>query len=112
MSLPVFPPAPPDMQTTTTQLNWGILGTGMIAKALARAINQSTTGKLAAVGSRAQATADKFGDEFKVDRRYDSYEAVLADKDVDAVYISLPNHMHAEWTVKCAEAGKHILCEK
>ena len=94
------------------KLNWGILGTGMIARALAKAINESQTGTLLAVGSRSQATADKFGDEFKVARRYASYEALLADRDVQAVYISLPNHMHAEWAVKCAEAGKHILCEK
>jgi predicted dehydrogenase len=94
------------------KLHWGILGTGMIARRLAAAIPASATGSLVAVGSRSQATADKFGDEFKVPHRHGSYEALLADRDVEAVYISLPNHLHAEWTVRCAEAGKHILCEK
>lgn len=95
-----------------TKLGWGILGTGMIARTLAKAINESQTGQLVAVASRSQATADKFGEEFKVARRYAGYEALLADREVQAVYISLPNHLHAEWTIQCAEAGKHILCEK
>jgi len=94
------------------KLKWGILGTGMIARKLATAIQESKTGALVAIGSRTQAAADKFGNEFKVAHRHASYEALLANRAVDAVYISLPNHMHAEWTVRCAEAGKHILCEK
>jgi predicted dehydrogenase len=94
------------------QLTWGILGTGGIAKILARAINASTKGTLLAVGSRTQESADRFGDEFNVPRRYASYEELLADADVQAVYISLPNHLHAEWAIRCAEAGKQILCEK
>ena len=96
----------------TGKLRWGILGTGGIAKALAKALAVSTTGELVAVGSRTQAGADKFGDEFKVARRHASYEGVLSDPGVDAVYISLPNHLHAEWAIKTAEAGKHVLCEK
>src|SRR5205085_5472545 len=75
-------------------------------------IAASATGTLIAVGSRAQESADRFADTYGVERRYASYEALLADPDVQAVYISLPNHMHAEWTIKCAQAGKHILCEK
>jgi predicted dehydrogenase len=84
----------------------------MIAKTLADAIKESETAELLAVGSRAQATADAFGETYGAPRRYDSYEGLLADPDVEAVYISLPNHLHREWTVKCAAAGKHILCEK
>jgi predicted dehydrogenase/aryl-alcohol dehydrogenase-like predicted oxidoreductase len=94
------------------KLAWGIIGTGAIAKTFARGLAPSTTGELLAVGSRAQESADKFGDEFDVPRRYGSYEALLADPDVQAVYISTPHPMHAEWAVKAAEAGKHILCEK
>ena len=94
------------------KIGWGILGTGNIAKKLATAIRASKTGTLVAVGSRTQAAADAFGKEFKVPNRYDSYDAVLADPRVQAVYISLPNHLHAVWTIRCAEAGKAILCEK
>ena len=94
------------------KLRWGIIGTGGIARKLAEAIPQSHTGELVAVGSRQQQTADAFGDQFAIARRYPSYDALLADPDVDVVYNSLPNHLHAEWTIKCAQAGKHVLCEK
>jgi len=93
-------------------LTWGILGTGGIARTFAAGIAASESGTLIAVGSRAQETVDRFADTYDVERRYASYEALLADPDVQAVYISLPNHLHAEWTIKCAQAGKHILCEK
>ena len=94
------------------KLAWGIIGAGAIARTFARGLAASTTGELLAVGSRSQESADKFGDEFSVARRYGSYEALLADPDVRAVYISTPHPMHAEWAIKAAEAGKHILCEK
>lgn len=94
------------------KLKWGIIGSGNIAKVLARALAESSTGELIAVGSRTQESADTFGDEFNVPRRYSSYDALLADPDVQAVYISTPHPMHAEWAVKAADAGKHILCEK
>lgn len=96
----------------TSKLAWGIISTGRISGAFARALAPSTTGELVAVASRTQEAADRFGDEFSVPRRYSSYEALLADPDVQAVYISTPHPMHAEWAVKAAEAGKHILCEK
>ena len=79
---------------------------------LCQGVRASQTGSLLAVASRAAESAAAFGDEFAVVRRYDSYAALLADPEVDAVYISLPNHLHARWIVRCAEAGKHILCEK
>jgi predicted dehydrogenase/aryl-alcohol dehydrogenase-like predicted oxidoreductase len=94
------------------KLKWGIMSTGNIAKTLAKAVNASTTGELVAVGSRSQASADKFGDEFNIPNRHATYQALVDDPKVDAIYIGLPNHMHAEWTIKCARAGKHILCEK
>jgi predicted dehydrogenase len=93
-------------------LNWGILGTGSIAGTLAEAINTSQTGKLVAVGSRSQASADTFGQKNNAAKAYDSYAKVLEDPDVQAVYIALPNNMHTPWAIKCAEAGKHILSEK
>ena len=94
------------------RLNWGILGAGGIARAFAQGVAASKTGKLVAVGSRTKENADKFGNEFQVPRRHVGYEALLADQDVQAVYIATPHPMHAEWAIKAAEAGKHILCEK
>lgn len=91
-------------------LNWGILGTGMIARKFAQSLPESQTGTLAVTGSRGQESADKFAQEFG--GRGGSYQSVLDDQDVDAVYIALPHHMHEEWTIKCAKAGKAILCEK
>lgn len=91
---------------------WGILGTGMIAKVLARAIAECPTATLVAVGSREQAKAEAFAAEFGAAKAYGSYEALLADPEVRFVYISLPNSLHHEWTLKAAQAGKHILCEK
>ncbi|MCX7934044.1 MAG: aldo/keto reductase [Planctomycetota bacterium] len=94
------------------KLRWGIIGTGLIAKEFADGVRDSTTGVLLAVGSRQQETAEKFGDAYGIARRYGSYEALLADPEVEAVYISTPHPMHAEWAIKAAEAGKHILVEK
>ncbi len=94
------------------KLAWGIIGTGRIAGIFADGVAHSKTGSLVAVGSRNQETADKFGDQYKIPCRYGSYEALLADKDVQAVYISTPHPMHAEWAIKAAEARKHVLCEK
>ncbi|MCL6519640.1 MAG: aldo/keto reductase [Armatimonadetes bacterium] len=94
------------------KLAWGILSTGRISGVFAKAVAESSTGEVLAVGSRTQEAADRFGDEYNVPRRYGSYEALLADPDVQAVYISTPHPMHAEWAVKAAEAKKHILCEK
>jgi predicted dehydrogenase len=97
---------------TPRTLAWGILGTGNIARKLAEGIRESSSGHLAAVGSRAIETARAFAREQKVPRAFGSYEEVLACDEVEAVYISLPNHLHAEWTIRCAAAGKHVLCEK
>ncbi|MDX2284071.1 MAG: Gfo/Idh/MocA family oxidoreductase [Bacteroidia bacterium] len=84
----------------------------MIARVLAEAIRESETATLLAVGSRKDETAEEFGEKYGAERRYGHYDALLQDPDIDAVYISLPNHLHREWTVKAAAAGKHILCEK
>ncbi|MEJ7654245.1 MAG: Gfo/Idh/MocA family oxidoreductase [Chloroflexia bacterium] len=93
-------------------LNWGILGAGSIARTFAKGVAKSSTGTLTAVGSRSQEGADKFGEEFNVARRHASYDDLLADPDVQAVYIAVPHPMHAVWAPKAADAVKHILCEK
>ena len=93
------------------KLNWGILATGGIARQFAGGVKVSKTGTLTAVGSRTIESATKFTDQYG-GKPYGSYEEVLADPEVDAVYIALPHHMHYDWTIKCAEAGKAILCEK
>jgi predicted dehydrogenase len=100
------------MANNMHSLSWGILSTGRIAGIFAKNLSQSKTGKLAAVGSRTQTSADRFGAEFGVPRCHGSYEALLADPTVQAVYIATPHPMHAEWCIKAAQAGKHILCEK
>jgi len=96
----------------TKKLAWGILGTGMIAGAFAEGLTTSETGTLVAVGSRSQHTADTFGEQWNVPHRHGSYEALLANAEVEAVYIATPHPWHVEWAIKAAEAGKHILCEK
>lgn len=91
---------------------WGIMGTGNIARKFAAGVNASRTGRLVAVGSRTLEAAERFGDDLGVPHRYGSYDELLADPEVEVVYISLPNHLHSYWTVRCAEAKKAILCEK
>lgn len=98
----------------TEPLRWGILATGNIARAFAQGLQHSSTGKLVAVGSRSRESAERFGAEFglSVDACHASYEALLGDDQVQAIYISNPHPGHAPWAIKCAEVGKHILCEK
>ena len=96
----------------TDQLRWGILSAGRIAGVFANALKSSRTGVLHAVGAREQAKADAFGEQYGAPKRYGSYEALLADPDVQAVYIANLHPFHAEWAIKAADAGKHILCEK
>jgi len=94
------------------KLSWGILAAGRIARAFATGVAHSKTGRMLAIGSRSQEKAEAFGQELQVPRRYGRYEDLLADKDVQAVYVATPHPMHAEWAIKAAEAGKHVLCEK
>ena len=92
------------------RLNWGILGTGRIARQFAAGLAHSHTGRLAAVASRALAATEIA--EFAGARWLIGYQALLDDAGIDAVYIATPHPAHAEWAIKAAEAGKHILCEK
>ena len=96
----------------TKTLRWGLLSTARINKALIPPLNLSKRNTLLAVASRTQAKADAYAHEQKIKRAYGSYEALLADPEIDVIYNPLPNHLHTEWSIKAAEAGKHVLCEK
>jgi predicted dehydrogenase/aryl-alcohol dehydrogenase-like predicted oxidoreductase len=93
-------------------LRWGIIGPGGIAHKFAQGVQHSKAGELVAVGSRRRENAEKFGEQYGIPNRHGSYEALLADEEVEAVYIATPHPMHPEWAIKAAEAGKHVLCEK
>jgi predicted dehydrogenase len=93
-------------------LNWGLLSTANINRALIPPLRASKRNQLFAVASRTQESADKYAREWKIPRVHGSYAALLADPEVDVIYNSLPNRFHAEWTIKALEAGKHVLCEK
>ncbi|WP_309398446.1 aldo/keto reductase [Cerasicoccus maritimus] len=96
----------------TKVFNWGVIGPGNIARKFAAGLDDTDTGVLYAAASRDKARAQKFLDEFGGGQAYDSYQALLDDPTVDAVYIATPHPMHAEWAIKAARAGKHVLCEK
>ena len=93
-------------------VNWGILSTADINKRLIPGALESEEVELLGVGSRDLARARAFAEKWGIERAYGSYEELLADRDVAAVYIPLPNTLHVEWTIKALEAGKHVLCEK
>ncbi len=96
----------------TPPLRWGLLSTARINKALIPPLQLSKRNTLLAVASRSQAKADAYAREHKIKRAYGSYAALLADPEIDVIYNPLPNHLHAEWSIKAAEAGKHVFCEK
>lgn len=94
-------------------VRWGILstariGTGKVIPAIQRAANS----EVVAIASRAQGRATAAASELGIPQAYGSYEELIGATDVDAVYIPLPNHLHLEWTIRAAGAGKHVLCEK
>jgi xylose dehydrogenase (NAD/NADP) len=94
-------------------VRWGILSTARIGvHRVLPALLRSRTGKAHAVASRDLVRARTVATEFNIPHVHGSYEALLADAEVDAVYIPLPNSLHMEWTVRAAQAGKHVLCEK
>jgi xylose dehydrogenase (NAD/NADP) len=95
------------------KLKWGILGAASIAKgSVIPGIRKSETGVVAAIASRDLAKATEAANELGIPKAFGSYESLLADPEIEAVYVPLPNHLHKEWTIKAAEAGKHVLCEK
>jgi xylose dehydrogenase (NAD/NADP) len=97
---------------TQKPLNWGLLSTANINRAVIKPLRSSPRNRLAAVASRSQAAADAYAHEWRIPKAHGSYEALLADPEIDVIYNSLPNHLHAEWTIKAVAAGKHVLCEK
>ena len=93
-------------------VRFGILGAAEIARSFSTALTGSTLATVAAVASRDGAKAAAFAAEHAIPRHHARYEDLLADPAIEAVYIPLPNDLHAEWAIKAAEAGKHVLCEK
>jgi predicted dehydrogenase len=93
-------------------LKWGIIGTAKINGAVIPPLQRSKRNQLWAVASRDADRAAAYAKEWGIPNSFGSYDALLADPDIDVVYVSLPNSLHAEWTIRAAQAGKHVLCEK
>ena len=91
---------------------WGILSTARINRLILAGARESDRVDVVAVASRDRARAEAYAREHHIERAYGSYDPLLEDPDVEAVYISLPNSMHVEWTLRALDAGKHVLCEK
>jgi predicted dehydrogenase len=93
-------------------VKWGIVSTADINRKVIPGAKASQQVDLVGVASRTQERADAYAQEWGIPRAYGSYDALLADPEIEAVYISLPNTMHCEWSIRAVEAGKHVLCEK
>ncbi len=93
-------------------LRWGFLSTAKINHALISPLRVSKRNQLVAIASRSDEKAKAYAKKWEIPRAYGSYEALLADPEIDVIYNSLPNHLHADWTIKALKAGKHVLCEK
>lgn len=94
------------------RVRWGLLSTANINRRVIPAIHESARGELVAVASRNADRAAAYAQEWDIPLSFGSYEAMLDSDAIDAVYISLPNHLHAEWSIYALEQGKHVLCEK
>lgn len=97
---------------TGKKVRWGILSTARINRALVGPLHESPRSELVAVASRTLDGAREYAEKNSIPRAFGSYQELLADPEIDAVYISLPNHLHCDWSVAAAESGKHVLCEK
>jgi predicted dehydrogenase len=93
-------------------VKWGIISTADINRKVIPGAQASPKVDLVGVASRNQQRAEEYAKEWDIPRAYGSYDALLADPEIEAVYISLPNNLHCEWSIKSVEAGKHVLCEK
>ena len=93
-------------------LNWGLLSTAHINSAIIPPLIASKRNRLDAVASRSQGSAESYAHKWNIPRAFGNYEALLHDPKIDVIYNSLPNHLHAEWTIRALKAGKHVLCEK
>jgi D-xylose 1-dehydrogenase (NADP+, D-xylono-1,5-lactone-forming) len=101
-----------EAQLSGGPVRWGILSTAAINRRLLPAFRESPALELVAVASRSQERADEYAHAEGIPRAHGTYEALLDDPDVEAVYISLPNSLHVEWSILALDAGKHVLCEK
>jgi predicted dehydrogenase len=93
-------------------LRWGLLGTARINRAIIPALRQGTRHELVGVASRREEAAQAYAAQWEIPEAFGSYDALLASPHIDAVYIPLPNGLHAEWSIRAVAAGKHVLCEK
>ncbi len=96
----------------TTKVRWGLLSTANINHRLIPAIRASKRGELVAVASRSLPAAEKYAAKWNIPLAFGSYQEMLDSGKIDVVYISLPNHLHAEWSIRALQAGVHVLCEK
>ena len=96
------------------KIKWGIIGPGNIANNFADGLKSSYSGQLVAIASKNEDRQKNFGDKYNIhsDFRFNSYEDIINSEHIDAIYISTPHNLHAEWTIKAAGKGKHVLCEK
>jgi predicted dehydrogenase len=101
------------MADQTKKVRWGVLGVASIAmKKVIPAMQKGVVSEISAIASRDLSRAQEAARSLGIPKAYGSYEALLADPDIDAIYNPLPNHLHVPWSIKAAEAGKHVLCEK
>src|SRR5215469_12448827 len=97
----------------STKVKWGVLGVANIAtKKVIPAMQKGGMSEVAAIASRDRTRAAKAAKELGIPKAFGSYEELLADPDIEAIYNPLPNHLHVSWSIKAAKAGKHVLCEK
>jgi predicted dehydrogenase len=95
------------------QVRWGVIGAANIAvKKVIPAMQRGSWSRVIAIASRDHGRASRVAEELDIDRAYGSYDDLLDDPDIEAVYIPLPNHLHVPWALRAAERGKHVLCEK
>ncbi len=95
------------------KIRWGVLSTARIGRMkVIPAMQKGKFTEISAIASRREESARETAKELEIPKAYGSYEVLLADPDIDAIYIPVPNHLHVEWTLKCLAAGKHVLCEK
>lgn len=99
-------------KTRSRRIRWGLLSTARINRSVIPPIHSSKQSELIAVASRNQQRAIEYAKEWEIPKAYGSYEAMLADAEIDVIYVSLPNSLHSEWSIKAMNAGKHVLCEK
>jgi xylose dehydrogenase (NAD/NADP) len=93
-------------------IRWGILSTARIAQRIVEGARLASNAEIVAVGSRDVARAGAYAEQNGIARAHGSYEALLADPEVDAIYVPLPNSLHVPWSIKALQAGKHVLSEK